>query len=162
MLALLAVVATTLPSGVYTGGKSARASFHFLPFLPGHSKTRSLPASGWLPSRTIDFSSISAMVACDDSADCSGGRRVELTWIDDRLREVTDPVGRVVKYEYDADGKMEAGFRKDKNLHPLNTDYDLYSKGPDGKSASALTAKISRDDIIRANDGAYVGLASEF
>jgi general secretion pathway protein G len=25
-----------------------------------------------------------------------------------------------------------------------------------------LTAKVSRDDIVRANDGAFVGLASEY
>ena len=45
---------------------------------------------------------------------------------------------------------------------PINTDFDLYSKGPDGKSATALTAKISQDDIIRANDGQYIGRASEY
>lgn len=52
--------------------------------------------------------------------------------------------------------------RKDQFLVPLNSDYDLYSKGPDGKSSPPLTAKESRDDIIRANDGAYFGLASEY
>ena len=32
--------------------------------------------------------------------------------------------------------------------------------GKDGDSKSPLTAKASRDDIIRANDGGYIGLAS--
>lgn len=52
--------------------------------------------------------------------------------------------------------------RKDKFIHPINSDYDLYSKGKDGQSKPPLTAHISKDDVIRANDGAYVGLASEF
>lgn len=52
--------------------------------------------------------------------------------------------------------------RKDKNLTPINTDYDLYSMGPDGRSALPLTAKFSRDDIIRANNGSYLGDASEY
>lgn len=52
--------------------------------------------------------------------------------------------------------------RKDKNLHPLNTDFDLYSLGPDGESKVPLTAKASRDDIIRANNGSYVGRAEDY
>ena len=52
--------------------------------------------------------------------------------------------------------------RKDKNLHPLNSDYDLYSMGKDGNSVAPLTAAPSRDDIIRANDGRFVGLASDY
>jgi general secretion pathway protein G len=45
---------------------------------------------------------------------------------------------------------------------PLNSDFDLYSKGRDGKSKPNLAAKVSYDDIIRANDGEYVGIASEY
>jgi len=45
---------------------------------------------------------------------------------------------------------------------PINSDFDLYSMGKDGRSVAPLTAKDSRDDIVRANDGGYVGLASEF
>ncbi len=52
--------------------------------------------------------------------------------------------------------------RKDHNLHPLNSDFDLYSMGPDGKSQPALTAKVSWDDVIRASDGGFVGRASRY
>ena len=52
--------------------------------------------------------------------------------------------------------------RKDKNLVPINSDYDLYSMGPDGQSKAPLTAKHSRDDIIRANNGAYIGPAEDY
>lgn len=54
------------------------------------------------------------------------------------------------------------GSRKDGRLKPINTDFDLYSVGKDGQSRSPLNAKASRDDIVRANDGAYVGLAEEY
>jgi general secretion pathway protein G len=52
--------------------------------------------------------------------------------------------------------------RKDHALHPINSDYDLYSGGKDGKSTASLTAKISQNDIIRANNGGYVGLVSNY
>ena len=52
--------------------------------------------------------------------------------------------------------------RKDHSLVPINTDFDLYSMGPDGRSSPPLTAKASRDDIVRANDGAFVGVAADY
>ena len=53
-------------------------------------------------------------------------------------------------------------FTKDKSLHPLNSDYDLYSMGKDGASTGPLTAKASRDDVVRANDGRFIGLAKDY
>lgn len=50
----------------------------------------------------------------------------------------------------------------DRSLHPLNSDFDLYSMGKDGNTAKPITAKISQDDIIRANDGGFVGLARRY
>jgi general secretion pathway protein G len=52
--------------------------------------------------------------------------------------------------------------RKDQFLVPINSDYDLYSKGADGQSTPNLNSEASRDDVIRARDGAYVGLAEYF
>lgn len=52
--------------------------------------------------------------------------------------------------------------RKDHNLHPLNSEFDLYSLGKDGLSSPPLTAKDSRDDVIWARDGAFVGLAADY
>ena len=54
------------------------------------------------------------------------------------------------------------GVRKDKNLVPINTDYDLYSKGPDGESVAPLTAAASHDDIVRAANGGFIGLAENY
>lgn len=45
---------------------------------------------------------------------------------------------------------------------PLNSDYDLFSMGKDRMSAPPLTDDISKDDIVRADDGVYTGLASEY
>ena len=53
-------------------------------------------------------------------------------------------------------------WRKDRFLVPINTAYDLYSMGKDGKSVPPITASTSLDDIIRASDGAYIGLASQY
>lgn len=52
--------------------------------------------------------------------------------------------------------------RKDHNLHPLNSEFDLYSLGKDGRSVPPLTAKPSRDDVIWARDGGFVGLAADY
>lgn len=52
--------------------------------------------------------------------------------------------------------------RKDHKLNPINSDFDLYSMGKDGVSKPQLTQKDSLDDIVRAGDGAYVGLAAEY
>ncbi len=45
---------------------------------------------------------------------------------------------------------------------PVNLDFDLYSKGKNGKSPPALTAQPSQDDIIRLNYGSYVGTVAEY
>ena len=52
--------------------------------------------------------------------------------------------------------------RKDHNLHPINSEFDLYSTGPDGDTRAPLTASASRDDIIFARDGNFVGTAADF
>jgi general secretion pathway protein G len=59
-------------------------------------------------------------------------------------------------------GGHPQGARKDRFLVPINSTYDLYSMGKDGSSAAPLTARASRDDVVRANDGGYIGLASKF
>jgi len=75
-----------------------------------------------------------------------------------------DPWGNPYQYQrIRGPGKVSKGkLRKDRFLVPINSDFDLYSMGPDGKSVSPLTAAASRDDIIRANDGGYVGPAEAY
>jgi len=76
--------------------------------------------------------------------------------------DMPDPWGNPYEYYNVETGKGKGKSRKDRNLNPLNTDFELYSIGKDGKTASPLTSKNSYDDIIRANQGAYVGRASEY
>jgi general secretion pathway protein G len=59
-------------------------------------------------------------------------------------------------------GSIMGEVRKDQFLVPINSDYDLYSMGADGESKPNLNNKVSRDDVVRARDGAYVGLAEYF
>ncbi|NJN46927.1 MAG: prepilin-type N-terminal cleavage/methylation domain-containing protein [Candidatus Competibacteraceae bacterium] len=73
-----------------------------------------------------------------------------------------DPWGNPYQYLNIATAKNKGKVRKDKKLNPINSDYDLYSMGEDGKSVSPLTAKASRDDIVRANNGGFVGLAIDY
>jgi general secretion pathway protein G len=72
-----------------------------------------------------------------------------------------DPWGYAYVYN-PLTGKGNGGARKDKFLVPLNSDYDLYSVGADGDSKAPLAAKVSKDDVIRALDGRYFGLAEDF
>jgi len=71
-----------------------------------------------------------------------------------------DPWENPYQYLNFADPKGKP--RKDKFMKPLNTYYDLYSMGKDGKSNAPLTAKASHDDVIRANDGRFIGLAWKY
>ena len=52
--------------------------------------------------------------------------------------------------------------RKDHNLVPINSDFDLYSMGRDRQSAGPLTSGPSKDDIVRASDGGFIGLGRDY
>ena len=75
---------------------------------------------------------------------------------------ITDPWEHQYHYLDLTTSKGNGKARKDKNLVPLNSDFDLYSKGKDGLSVGPLTAAGSKDDILRANDGHFIGLASKY
>jgi general secretion pathway protein G len=82
------------------------------------------------------------------------------------LGKITDPWGRPYKYQkiFNSDDVKDGKgqLRKDQSQHPINTDFDLYSAGRDGKSTAPLKAKISQDDIIRANNGGFMGLVCNY
>lgn len=73
-----------------------------------------------------------------------------------------DPWRNPYRYQPVATAKNQGELRKDHSMVPVNQDYDLYSMGEDGESKSPFTAKASRDDIVRANDGSYIGLVSQY
>ena len=73
-----------------------------------------------------------------------------------------DPWGNPYQYLSFDDVHGRGKIRKDRFLVPINSFFDLYSMGKDGRSVSPLTAQQSQDDIIWANDGGYIGLAKDF
>ena len=107
----------------------------------------------------------------------SAGEDIRLFYLDNNrfpndLAEVgyanlKDPWGEPYEYRNIADSAMGGkgkpqGYRRDHFMVPLNSDYDMWSNGKDGTHQPPLTAKASRDDIVRALDGAWVGLAEDF
>lgn len=74
----------------------------------------------------------------------------------------TDPWGNAYYYTPIANASNRGSLRKDKNLVPINSDFDLYSAGKDGETRGPLTAKASQDDVVRANNGGFVGLAEDY
>ncbi|WP_101759168.1 type IV pilin protein [Oceanicoccus sp. KOV_DT_Chl] len=76
--------------------------------------------------------------------------------------QLNDPWGNPYYYTNIAATKGKGALRKDKNLVPINADFDLYSAGKDGETVGPLTAKSSRDDVIRAGNGAFFGLAEDY
>ena len=87
--------------------------------------------------------------------------RLPATLADIGKAGLRDPWGN--PYQYQNFSLVPKGkWRKDRFLVPINSTYDLWSMGPDGQSRPPLTAKHSRDDIIRANDGGYIGPAERY
>lgn len=77
------------------------------------------------------------------------------------LSDLRDPWGAPYQYLPITPATSHA-VRKDRNLHPINSDFDLYSLGRDGQSAKPLTAQASQDDVIRARNGEFIGLVSNY
>lgn len=73
-----------------------------------------------------------------------------------------DPWGEPYEYVNHATGLGNGTTRLDNFNVPLNSDFDIYSNGRDRMSSAAITASDSQDDVIRASDGSYNGLASQF
>lgn len=72
-----------------------------------------------------------------------------------------DPWGNAYTYANVATTPQN-DLRKDKNLNPINSDFDLYSNGADGQTQRNLNGAKARDDIVRANNGAFIGLAEDY
>ena len=73
-----------------------------------------------------------------------------------------DPWGMPYQYVNHDEKASRGQWRRDKNIVPINTDFDVFSLGKDQQSKPQLTFKTSRDDVVRANNGRFIGLASEY
>ena len=79
-----------------------------------------------------------------------------------RLDNLNDPWGNPYQYLVVEGLGNNGAVRKDKNLVPVNRQYDVYSMGKDGVTASPFTSTLGRDDIVLAGDGSYLGLAEDY
>lgn len=78
------------------------------------------------------------------------------------LDAATDPWDQAYRYlKIEGEGNVP-GMKKDQFLVPLNTDYDLYSVGPDGFTHTRLSSADALDDVVRAANGAFVGLGADY
>jgi general secretion pathway protein G len=78
------------------------------------------------------------------------------------MAQLVDPWGTPYQYLSFAGLNGKGAMRKDKGLVPINSEFDLYSMGADKQTMAPLTAKVSQDDVVMANDGAFLGLASDY
>lgn len=76
--------------------------------------------------------------------------------------DLSDPWGRKYRYLPFTGPSSIGKARKNRSLVPINADYDLFSVGPDGATATPLTARASQDDIIRANNGRFIGTVAQY
>jgi general secretion pathway protein G len=71
-----------------------------------------------------------------------------------------DPWGR--SYEYLNFSVGDAAQQRHFNGLPINSEYDLYSRGSDGRTDPNVRMEAARNDIVRARDGGFVGLARDY
>lgn len=75
-----------------------------------------------------------------------------------------DPWG--INYQYlnifDSPNPGSLPIRIDVNAERLNSDYDLYSMGSDTVTLASITEPTSRDDIVRAANGDFIGLVIDY
>lgn len=76
--------------------------------------------------------------------------------------DLHDPWGNPYVYANLSDPANSGHGRADRFNVQINNNFDLYSQGKDKTSSGPITAAASADDIIWANDGAWIGLAAQF
>lgn len=73
-----------------------------------------------------------------------------------------DPWGNPYQYLSFDDVNGNGPKRKNKGMVPVNSNYDVYSNGPDGETQTPFTSVASRDDIVMAGDGTFFGQVGDF
>ncbi|MGB5878573.1 MAG: hypothetical protein WBH85_00970 [Thermoanaerobaculia bacterium] len=73
-----------------------------------------------------------------------------------------DHWGYTYRYMPSTHPRWTSEHKRDVHQKPLNSDYDLYSIGPDGLTHKNLNNPDTFDDIVRAEDGFFLGPASEY
>lgn len=79
------------------------------------------------------------------------------SFADLKIEALTDPWGRAYVYH-----PYDAGNMREKAGSELNNDYDLYSLGVDGLFHQSIAQPGGKDDVIRVDQGRWVGLAEKY
>jgi len=98
-------------------------------------------------------------LAADIGGYLTAGNALPVTLADVDRDGMLDPWGRPYVY---VNFSVGGSPRIDVFGVSLNTDYDVYSLGPDGSSSISLSAASSQDDIVRGNDGGFLGRGSRY
>jgi len=122
------------------------------------SSFRSYAVKGKIATAESDIMAIATAIG--QYTTLNGGPPPDLATVN--FDKLLDPWGNPYVYQSFTGLNGKGKMRKDKSLNPINTQYDLYSMGADGQSKMPLTAPESKDDVILAYDGNYIGLASDF
>lgn len=78
------------------------------------------------------------------------------------LDGMKDPWGNAYHYVNLKDPANLGLARKDVLLNQVNSDFDLYSAGKDGVTATNFNDNNSEDDIVRAKSGNYFGRVIDY
>lgn len=76
---------------------------------------------------------------------------------------IKDPWGNPYQYiNLSQTHSVRDSMRLDSRRRPVNSDYELFSLGADGRTQNLIQDLTSRDDIIRANNGKFMDLAEKY
>lgn len=73
-----------------------------------------------------------------------------------------DPWDNEYKYYNHSTKKGNGKRRMDGPIVPINSEYDIYSEGKDGKSTPSLRSQPAQDDVVLGNDGGFIGLGKDY
>lgn len=80
----------------------------------------------------------------------------------DLVDDLANAIGSSPAFSMFSGVPVETTRRSDRYMLPLNTDYDLFSLGPNGRTAVSLGEVLGQDDVIRANNGGFFGVAADY
>jgi general secretion pathway protein G len=75
--------------------------------------------------------------------------------------EIKDPWGNPYRY-LNIIKNGSADSRKDWAMTQINLDYDLYSTGSDSQTSERISEPGGKDDLVRGQNGSYVGLGEKY
>lgn len=106
----------------------------------------------------------------DETASAVAGRSAARAIVGELAREVStgeldalvSSITTAPKFSMFTGVPTETTRRRDRYMFPLNTDYDLFSLGPNGRTSVSLGESMGQDDVIRANNGGFFGVAADY